>query len=417
MLLLRRTRSLRFVFFHTALFSVMGSYYIWSLLLAVGLEPTRTEVHQILSLARLPVSSRQLAQKSTVMYDKNSLLFTHCQGEKTRFLLPALLMKHMNNRNNVLQLYHSCRLCPRKCQVDRRKGEKGFCGETDVIRVACACLHFGEEPVLSGKGGSGTVFFSGCTIKCEFCQNHQISTTGIGSGVSVEELAEIFTALKERGAENINLVTGTHFIPGIIFAMIQVKKNGLAIPFLWNSSGYEEKESLKLLAPYIDIWVPDLKTLQPDLSTTLSGRQDYPDKAKDALLFMQEQGKIKIEEGIMISGMIVRHLVLPGALSSTKQVLTWFKQNLSSHTLLSLMFQYIPLVGRKGCPDKGDLCRYVSKEEYEEVLTYLDELGIEDGFIQEPVNEDAWVPDFTKENPFPPEFAIPVWHYSKGFIQ
>lgn len=330
--------------------------------------------------------------------------------------MPALLLKQMNNRNNVVQLYHSCSLCPRKCHVDRSKGEKGFCGETDVIRVACACLHFGEEPVLSGKGGSGTVFFTGCTIKCGFCQNHQISTGGTGTGVTVEELVKIFTALKERGAENINLVTGTHFMPGIISAIIQAKKNGLAIPFLWNSSGYEEKESLMFLAPYIDIWVPDVKTLQPDLSTILFRRQDYPDKVKDSLLFMQEQGKIRIEEGIMISGVIVRHLVLPGALSSTKQALTWFKQNLSSHTLLSLMFQYVP-VKRNDCPEKGDLCRYVSRKEYEEVLSYLDELGIEEGFIQEPVNEDTWIPDFTKENPFPAEFAIPVWHYSKGFIQ
>ncbi|MBN2534445.1 MAG: radical SAM protein [Spirochaetales bacterium] len=321
----------------------------------------------------------------------------------------------MEDRNNVLRNYSSCSICPRQCHVDRSKGEKGFCGETDRIRIACACLHFGEEPVLSGEKGSGIIFFSGCTMKCWFCQNYQISSKGFGTRVTVEELVTIISVLKKKGAYNINLVTGTHFIPGIIQAIKRTRENGHAIPFLWNSSGYEEKESLELLAPYIDIWVPDIKTLQPALSHTLFGLRDYPDKVKDALLFMQKQGDIDIKEGIMKSGMIVRHLVLPGEVSSTKQVLLWYKQNLSSHTLLSLMFQYIPFTYNGYLT--GNLCRYVSETEYEEILGYLDELGIEDGFIQEPVHEDTWMPDFTKENPFPFDFAVPVWHYSKGFIQ
>lgn len=321
----------------------------------------------------------------------------------------------MKKKTKVLQQYRSCRLCPRQCCVDRRKGEKGFCGETDLIKLACACLHFGEEPVLSGQGGSGAVFFTGCTIKCWFCQNYQISAAGTGAAVTVDELAEIFTALEEKGAENINLVTGTHFIPGIIQSITQARKNGLTIPFLWNTSGYEEIKSLELLAPFIDIWVPDMKTLQPDLSETLFKCKDYPAKVKDTMLFMQEQRKINIKNGIMKTGMIVRHLVLPGALSSTKQALTWYKKNLSPDTLLSLMFQFIPL-HRECCPENKNLCCYVSKKEYEEVLGYLDELGIEEGFIQEPVHDDTWIPEFTNENPFPPDFAVPVWHYRKGLL-
>ena len=321
----------------------------------------------------------------------------------------------MGYQSNLSDLYSSCTLCPRKCGVNRRKGEKGFCGELDSIRIACACLHRGEEPVLSGTGGSGTVFFVGCTLQCGFCQNHQISRNKIGETVTIEECAKIFIMLQEKGAENINLVTGTQFIPGIIETIILARKNGLIIPALWNSSGYEEEECLGILNPYIDIWVSDIKILQPDLSKTLLKQMNYPDKVKKAVLFMQKQKNIVIKQGIMKSGVIIRHLVLPGFLSSTKEVLLWYKQNLYPGTILSLMFQYIPLNNQE-YTDKGNLSHYVSKTDYEEALGFLEEIGIEDGFIQEPVYKNEWIPDFTRENPFPPDWAVPVWHYCKGFL-
>jgi putative pyruvate formate lyase activating enzyme len=324
----------------------------------------------------------------------------------------------MKENNVITHFYNPCSLCPRQCRVYRGNGERGFCMETDVTRVASACLHYGEEPALTGSGGSGTVFFTGCTIQCRFCQNYQISsggTGGIGAGVTVGELAGIYIELEKRGAENINLVTGTHCIPGILSAIKKAKEKGCSIPFVWNSSGYERKESLALLAPFIDIWVPDLKTLDPGLSHTLFGLKDYPEKAKEALVFMDRQRNLLIKDGIMKSGMILRHLVLPGKSASTKQVLAWYKQTLSTRSLLSLMFQYIPLLGCQ--PDKRIPGGYVSEIEYENIVSYCDELGIEEGFIQEPAAEDTWLPDFTRENPFPPECAVPVWHYSKGFIR
>ncbi|MBN2442540.1 MAG: radical SAM protein [Spirochaetales bacterium] len=321
----------------------------------------------------------------------------------------------MNDQGEMLHLYDSCTLCPRKCGVNRRKGERGFCRESDHLRIASACLHYGEEPVLSGTGGSGTVFFSGCTLQCVFCQNYQISHINTGSHVPEEDCARIFLTLQNRGAENINLVTGTHFIPGIISAIIRAREEGLTIPILWNSSGYEEEESLVLLSPYIDIWVPDIKTLQSGLSKRLCHRTDYPEKVKKALCFMEKQKNIIIEKDLMKSGMIVRHLVLPGESSSTKEVLAWYSQNLLSGTLLSLMFQYIPLC-HGGSGEKQDFAGFVTREEYDAVLEYVDELGIEEGFIQDLVQENEWMPDFTKDNPFPSAYALPVWHFRSGFI-
>jgi len=321
----------------------------------------------------------------------------------------------MKDDEDIRPLYSSCSLCPRQCHVNRSIGEKGFCRESDVIRVACAGLHHGEEPVISGKNGSGTVFFTGCTLMCRFCQNYQISSCGIGSHITVNDCAEIFLTLQSLGAENINLVTGTQFIPGIICAIKQAKKSGLTIPLLWNSSGYEEVRSLKILEPYIDIWVPDIKTLNLSVSKKIFDCRDYPEKVKEALFYLKNNTTTRIQNRIMKNGIIVRHLVLPGAVSSTKEVLAWYKQYLAPDVILSVMFQFIPLE-KQNCFTKTDFPGYVTKREYEEVFNYLDKLGIDEGFIQEPVQETAWIPDFYRENPFPVDFAVPVWHYSKGFI-
>jgi putative pyruvate formate lyase activating enzyme len=325
------------------------------------------------------------------------------------------LLNNELSPDNLSSLYSSCKLCPRKCGVDRTADKAGFCSESHRIRIASACLHCGEEPVLTGDNGSGTVFFSGCTLKCGFCQNCQISSGGIGAEVSEETLAGIFLRLEREGAANINLVTGTHFIPGIIRAIIRARKNGLNIPTLWNSSGYEDEQSIALLDPYIDIWIPDIKTLQPKLAGRLLKRRGYPDVVKKAVFAMKKNRKIKIENGSMKQGVVIRHLVIPGEIDSTKQVLEWFKNNLSSDALLSVMFQYIPIVfsekERKMYPHQ-----YVSEKEAGTVLKILDDLEIEEGFVQDPSDANTWIPDFTKENPFPPDFAQPVWHYSRGFM-
>jgi putative pyruvate formate lyase activating enzyme len=312
-------------------------------------------------------------------------------------------MKHISD------LYSSCTLCPRKCGVNRNEGERGFCGETAILRIACGCLHYGEEPVLTGRGGSGTVFFSGCTLRCRFCQNYQISQEGIGKSVSEDELCRLFLVLQDKGAVNINIVTGTHFIPGIINAICRAKEGGLTIPVLWNTSGFEELSILELLDPVVDIYVPDMKTLHKAIAKKYFNAEQYPEKAAKVLLFMAGRKILKVEEGILKSGLIIRHLVIPGRIDATIRVLEWYKKYLETRALLSLMFQYTPVSHKRNV--SGDLPnRYINKKEYEEVMKILYDTGIEEGFIQDPADDGNWLPDFKKKNPFPPGYAVPVWH-------
>jgi putative pyruvate formate lyase activating enzyme len=311
------------------------------------------------------------------------------------------------------KLYSSCTLCPRKCSVNRNDGERGFCGETALLRIACVCLHYGEEPPLTGKGGSGTVFFTGCTLKCRFCQNYQISREGIGEPVSEDELCRLFLVLQDKGAVNINLVTGTQFIPGIINVLHQAKGKGLHVPVVWNTSGFEEPCILKLLDPVVDIYVPDMKTLSKEIARRHFHAEQYPAKAAKALRLMAERKPLIIENGILKCGVIMRHLVIPGMLDETKKVLEWYKKHLENRALLSLMFQYTPLhcnhTEKIEIPD-----RHVSQKEYEEVMGFLDDAGIEYGFIQDRAENGIWLPDFNRKNPFPRDYAFPVWHFSDG---
>ena len=319
-----------------------------------------------------------------------------------------------------MSLYRNCLLCPRRCGVDREAGQHGYCGETSVLRLAFAGIHRGEEPPVTGKGGSGTVFVSGCNLGCAFCQNYQLSE-GIGRAVDTGEFAEICLKLQVQGAENINIVTGSHAAPALALGIEAARKRGLYIPVLWNSSGYEGTQTLEILKDFVDVYLPDLKTLDSKLAARFFNAPDYPEHATAAILKMMEHRKLRFGQGrdvsvqetlvqeTLVSGVMVRHLVIPGFLEATRQVLAWVSENCVDHcrgkALLSLMTQYTPVRPFGNIPD-----RYISKDEYETVLSMLDEFGIDDGFCQELVTGSDWLPDFTRPNPFSSELSVPVWH-------
>ena len=304
---------------------------------------------------------------------------------------------------DIFNLYANCRLCPRACGTNRisdtRGGACGFCGEGADLRLAFAGLHRGEEPPLSGKGGSGTIFVSGCNLGCAFCQNRQISRTPrLGRAVSADEFTALCLELQNRGAENINIVTGSHAVPAIARYLSAAKAAGLRLPVLWNSSAYEKPETLELLDGLIDIWLPDLKTLDSDLAARFFNAPDYPAAASEAILWM-----IRNKPG----GVIIRHLILPGCLESTRAVLRWFADKGGRNSAqLSLMTQYTPMEGVTHAPE-----RYLNKREYETVLGWLEEFGIENGFCQELVTGNDWLPDFTLSNPFSSDLSVAVWHF------
>jgi putative pyruvate formate lyase activating enzyme len=302
--------------------------------------------------------------------------------------------------------YRNCRLCPRVCGVDRLAGSRGYCGEDSRLRLAFAGLHSGEEPPLSGSRGSGTIFVSGCNLGCGFCQNRQISSHNaaehLGRVVSVEEFAAICLELQKRGAQNINIVTGSHAVPAIVQGLDAAKSAGLRIPALWNSSGYESVETLELLAGCVKTWLPDLKTLDDNIAGKLLNARDYPRAAVLAILWMMRNRP---------GDVIIRHLILPGCLESTRSVLRWFAENACGKAQLSLMSQYTPMDNDSNGPG-----RYLSKREYETVLGWLAEFGIEDGFCQELVTGSDWLPDFSRTNPFSSGLSVPIWHYSNSFV-
>ena len=323
--------------------------------------------------------------------------------------------------------YSNCLLCPRRCGTDREEGQLGYCGETAQLRLGFAGIHRGEEPPVTGIGGSGTIFVTGCNLGCIFCQNYQLSSGGrfspgglftqkkIGRVVDSGEFAEICLALQEKGAENINIVTGSHAAPALVRGLEAARKQGLVIPALWNSSGYDGTETLEILKDVIDVYLPDLKTLDTQIAARFFNAPDYPEHAAAAILKMTEHRKLRItpDGGKMLSGVMVRHLVIPGFLENTRRVLRWLSENCAgrgdSHrqALLSLMTQYTPVY----IPGiKTEIPgRYVSEEEYDAVLSMLEEFGIDDGFCQELVTGSDWLPDFTHPNPFSSELSVPVW--------
>ncbi len=321
--------------------------------------------------------------------------------------------------------YESCRICPRSCGVNRNAGEKGFCGEDDGIRIAWAGLHFGEEPPVTGTGGSGTIFVTGCNLRCLFCQNYQISQDGMGKSVSSAVFADICLALQNAGAENINIVTGSHAIPAIATGLREAIEKGLSIPVLWNSSAYENTEALDLLDGLVSVWLPDLKTLNPLLAEAVFHAADYPKVAKKAIRHMAAKSPLRIDgadelrnlHGKIRSGVIVRHLALPGKLADTELVLRWFAEHLADKALLSLMTQYTPVTKSPHAknidafPD-----RPLGRDEYDKLTDLLEELGIDNGFYQELVEDTEWLPDFTRIQPFSSALARPIWHPTTGFL-
>ena len=315
-----------------------------------------------------------------------------------------------------MDLYKACMLCNRSCGIDRRKGIRGFCGEGASLRVAWVGIHRGEEPIVCG-GGSGTIFFTGCTLKCFFCQNFQLSRGGMGKELTVEEFAALCVRLQDAGAENVNLVTGTQWIPSIIEGLRRAKDSGLQIPILWNSSGFENEAALSFLHPWIDVYLPDLKTLDPEFSRVLFGTPRYPETATRAIEGMVELRPPRFEGDQMVAGVIMRHLVLPGFLENTYRVLEWFSRHLRYRAILSLMFQYTPLPKGVVAPEEVKASswvawdRGVSEDEYQRVLEYLEEFRIRDGFVQEYAPRDDLLPDFGKPAAFPKELATPLWSW------
>ncbi len=274
-----------------------------------------------------------------------------------------------------------CQICPRKCGANRETIQ-GFCGASNEIKLARVSLHLWEEPCISGDQGSGTVFFTGCSLQCVFCQNYAVSQQGFGEYITIETLVDKFIMLEGLGAHNINLVTAGHFLPQIIETITRARKVGLKVPIVYNSSGYETVESLKKLQGLIDIYIPDLKYLSPTLSRKYSKAEDYFSIASQAILEMVRQcGPIILDQnGRASSGVIIRHLVLPGAVNDSIACMQWIKQNIPDGVYLSLMAQYLPLEGNV-LP--LELNRKLFQAEYDQVVAELFRLGFEDGYVQE----------------------------------
>ena len=299
-------------------------------------------------------------------------------------------MKNMNK-------YENCLLCPRKCGTNRRTGQTGVCGVSSEIKVARAALHYWEEPCISGKRGSGAVFFSGCSLHCVFCQNREISDGKEGKVISKERLSDIFMELAGKGANNINLVTPGQYIPDIVWAVNDAKSRGMKLPIIYNTSGYENVTELKLLEGIVDVYLPDFKYMDSTLSARYSRAKDYPSVAKQALSEMvRQQPDVVIDDatGLIQKGVIVRQLLLPGHVNDAKAVLKYLYDTYHDHIYISMMSQFTPIALK----DYPEINRTVTKREYERLVNYALEIGITNAFIQEgDVAKDSFIPAFDCE--------------------
>ena len=288
-----------------------------------------------------------------------------------------------------------CRLCPRDCRADRENGRRGFCGVAgNKIKCARAALHLWEEPCISGNTGSGAVFFSGCPLRCVYCQNWDIAGADRGLEITEARLAEIFLELEEQGAANINLVTPTHYTPEILRAATRAREQGLTLPMVYNCSGYEKVSTLKMLEGIVDIYLTDFKYMDTEAAKAYSHAPDYPEVAKAALAEMVRQTGAAVfdEEGMMKRGVIVRHLLLPNHLKNAKGVVKYVYETYGDRVYLSLMNQYTPLPGMEAYPE---LNRRVTKREYDRLLDYALSLGVENAFIQEgETAKESFIPAF-----------------------
>ncbi len=299
-------------------------------------------------------------------------------------------MKNMNK-------YENCLLCPRKCGINRSTGQTGVCGVPSEIKVARAALHYWEEPCISGKRGSGAVFFSGCSLHCVFCQNREISDGKAGKVISKERLSDIFMELADKGANNINLVTPGQYIPDIVWAVNDAKSRGMKLPIIYNTSGYENVTELKLLEGIVDVYLPDFKYMDSTLSARYSRAKDYPSVAKQALSEMvRQQPDVVIDDatGLIQKGVIVRQLLLPGHVNDAKAVLKYLYDTYHDHVYISMMSQFTPIALK----DYPEINRTVTRREYERLVDYALEIGITNAFIQEgDVAKDSFIPAFDCE--------------------
>ena len=289
------------------------------------------------------------------------------------------------------ELLNTCILCPRKCGVNRNNGEVGFCHAGNKIRIAKAYLHKWEEPPITGKNGSGTIFFSNCNLKCVYCQNYYIGEEGNGVDISVERFSEICLKLQNEGATNINLVTPTHYVPLIIDGLKIAKKNGLNIPIVYNSSGYEEVNTIKLLDGVVDIYLPDFKYYSDEYAKKYSKCNDYFEfttKALDEMIRQKPRCKFD-KDGNMTSGVIIRHLMIPGLEEDSKKILNYLYKKYENNVFYSIMNQYTPV--RK--LQFEELNRVVGQEKYDEIIDYAWDLGIRNAFIQDGgTQSDSFIP-------------------------
>lgn len=299
-------------------------------------------------------------------------------------------MKNMNK-------YENCLLCPRKCGINRRTGQTGVCGVSSEIKVARAALHYWEEPCISGKRGSGAVFFSGCSLHCVFCQNREISDGKEGKVISKERLSDIFIEIADKGANNINLVTPGQYIPDIVWAVNDAKSRGMKLTIIYNTSGYENVTELKLLEGIVDVYLPDFKYMDSTLSARYSRAKDYPSVAKQALSEMvRQQPDVVIDDatGLIQKGVIVRQLLLPGHVNDAKAVLKYLYDTYHDHVYISMMSQFTPIALK----DYPEINRTVTRREYERLVDYALEIGITNAFIQEgDVAKDSFIPAFDCE--------------------
>ena len=295
----------------------------------------------------------------------------------------------------MLEKLQRCEICPHDCKVNRLQRHMGRCKCNDKIKIALASVHHFEEPCISGKNGSGTIFFSNCNLNCKFCQNYEISQEGKGIEITIEELADIFIKQQEKKVHNINLVTPTMYAYQIIEAIKIARKKGLNIPIIYNSNGYENVQTIKDLNGYIDVYLPDLKYYDNDLGLKYSGIKNYFEYASKAILEMYKQvGSPKFDKnGNILKGLMIRHLVLPNNIENSKNVLKWIKENIDENVYINIMAQYFPTYKAKGIKE---LNRKLSKEEYEEIENFVYGLNIKNGYMQElGEHEEEYVPDFS----------------------
>ncbi len=301
----------------------------------------------------------------------------------------------MHSFSSILE---HCELCPRRCGVNRLKGGRGFCGAGSDVVVAHYGPHFGEEPPISGLRGSGNIFFSPCNLRCVFCQNYQISQTTFGQRLSVEELADVFFHLERTGVHTINLVSPTPYVPIIAAAVRLAKTRGIKVPFVYNTNAYENVETLRILRGLVDVYLPDFKYWHSRIAAKLSSAPDYPQCARESIAEMKAQvGDLSTVAGIARRGLLIRHLVLPGALAGTRQIVRWIKASLGTGTFVSLMSQYYPVYR---AAQYRLLDRKIRRDEYDGLVAFIKEEGFENAFVQEPDAADLFLPDFGRAEPF-----------------